>query len=39
MKKDILNKWDIRKSEELYGINNWGGQGYFYTNLKGGNSR
>lgn len=32
--KNVLSKWDIRKSEELYGINNWG-QGYFYVNGDG----
>lgn len=31
---DILNKWNIRKAEELYGIENWG-QGYFYTQENG----
>ena len=33
-KKDVLNKWDARKSEELYGIESWG-QGYFYTTENG----
>ncbi|GMQ61768.1 biosynthetic arginine decarboxylase [Vallitalea maricola] len=23
-RKEILNRWDIKKSEELYGVNNWG---------------
>lgn len=29
--RDVLNKWNARKSEELYGIGSWG-QGYYYTN-------
>lgn len=32
--KDVLNDWDIKKSEDLYGVNNWG-QGYFYANENG----
>ena len=32
--KEILNKWDAKKSEELYSIGSWG-QGYFYTTEKG----
>ncbi len=31
---DVLNKWDNKKSNELYSIGSWG-QGYFYTKENG----
>ncbi len=33
-RKDILNRWDVKKSEELYGISNWG-KDYFTIDEKG----
>lgn len=33
-KKDVLNKWDTRKSDDLYGISGWG-QKYFYVSETG----
>lgn len=33
-KKDILNRWDIKKSEELYGVKNWG-RDYFSISENG----
>ena len=34
IKKEILDRWTVKKSEELYGIKNWGA-GYFNINTPG----
>jgi len=34
IKKEILDRWTVKKSEELYGIKNWGA-GYFDINTSG----